>query len=151
MIKKKMIKKKMIKKKMIRTLESWAKQGVLLLNTSLTVLENNPGSHSRFGWVIFTNNAIKYLEKYSKDNNIKIIYCLWGRHAQGKKELIKNGIVLESSHPSPLGATKTKTPFIGSNHFSKINDILFKNGDNPIIWYPVDPVDPVDQIGPEIC
>lgn len=109
-----------------KTLVSWAKQGVLLLNNVLTVRESSPKSHSKKGWEQYTNNAIKYLLQHK--SNV-LIFCLWGRDAESKRELIEacdntNVIILSSSHPSPLAATKTNKPFIGSKQFEKINEIL---------------------------
>lgn len=105
-----------------RTLKHWAKQGVFLINASLTVLQENPGSHSDYGWHTFTDNVIKYLNK----ERTGIVYCLWGRHAQKKKELIdlENNHLIECSHPSPFSANKTKEPFIGSGCADRINKLV---------------------------
>lgn len=98
-------------------LESWAKQGVLLLNCSLTVRQYKSNSHKKF-WEKYTNNLIKYIS----ENSEKIIFVLWGRDAQKKKIFIdKKHIILESSHPSPLSYYKG---FNNCNHFTIINNIL---------------------------
>ena len=106
------------------TLLSWARQGVLLLNTTLTVMEGKPMSCAGIGWETYTDNALKYLLE-NTDN--ELIFCLWGRHAQAKKKLISSydGItILEASHPSPLSAYKTEEAFMGCGHFKKINELI---------------------------
>lgn len=107
----------------------WAKQGVLLLNSCLTVREHEANSHSGKGWEIFTDEAIKLL---NKNNNPKV-FILWGRNARNKKKLITNKkhLVLESAHPSPLSAYNG---FFGCKHFSKANNFLKDNGLAPIKW-----------------
>ncbi len=100
-------------------LTGWAKQGVLLLNTVLTVLKDTPLSHKNKGWETFTDSVIKILSE--KEN---IIFILWGNHAQSKKKIISsNNFIIESSHPSPLGAYRG---FIGSKPFSQCNNHLNK-------------------------
>lgn len=119
-----------------QTLVKWAKQGVLLLNTTLTVRESKPMSCAGIGWETYTDNAIKYLLENS-DSEVPLIFCLWGNWAISKKELLKDydGIViLESSHPSPLSANKTSNPFIGCGHFDKINEILESKDQPTIKW-----------------
>ncbi len=110
-------------------LKNWSKQGILLLNSILTVQENKPLSHKNIGWEIFTNNIIFYINKYLSN----IIFVLWGNYAKKKKKLIniKKHIILCSSHPSNLSANKG---FFGCNHFIKINKILEKNNINKIKW-----------------
>ena len=110
-------------------LTKWAKQGVLLLNSCLTVREHEANSHSGKGWEIFTDEAIKLL---NKNNNPKV-FILWGRNARSKKKLITNKkhLVLESAHPSPLSAYNG---FFGCKHFSKANNFLKDNGLAPIKW-----------------
>lgn len=110
-------------------LTSWAKQGVLLLNTVLTVREGMPTSHKGMGWEIFTDRVISELNK----KETPIVFLLWGSHAQKKAELITNPIhyKLATVHPSPLSATRG---FFGCGHFSKTNDILLKNNLKPIEW-----------------
>jgi uracil-DNA glycosylase len=110
-------------------LEKWADQGVLLLNATLTVRENQAGSHQRRGWELFTDAAIRQLSVL-KDG---VIFVLWGNFAIAKKELIDltRHPVLTAAHPSPLSATKG---FFGCRHFSKINEILRKEGKGEIDW-----------------
>ncbi len=118
------------------TLIKWAKQGVLLLNTTLTVQESKPMSCTKIGWETYTDNTIKYLlDNYNYDN--PLIFCLWGNVAISKKSLITNyneTIILESSHPSPLSANRTDNPFNGCGHFNKINEILESKGLPQIEW-----------------
>lgn len=110
-------------------LEKWAKQGVLLLNASLTVRAGEAMSHSKIGWEKFTNTVI---EKVS-DLKQHIVFVLWGRFAQEKQALIdeKKHYILKSAHPSPLSA---KNGFFDSRPFSKINSYLVKKGIDPIDW-----------------
>lgn len=110
-------------------LTSWAKQGVLLLNTVLTVIENQPNSHKKSGWIEFTNQIICELNK----KNQPIVFVLWGDNAIGKKALITNPhhVVITSPHPSPLSAYRG---FFGSKPFSKINTILLENNQKIIQW-----------------
>lgn len=111
-------------------LTSWAKQGVLLLNTSLTVAMNNSDSHRDIGWTEFTDGVIKALVNRNKP----VVFILWGSHAQSKTDLIpkKNNIlVLKSSHPSPFSA---RISFFGSYPFSKTNHFLSEHGSKPINW-----------------
>lgn len=107
----------------------WAKQGVLLLNSTLTVVKDTPKSHSNKGWEIFTDEVIKLI------NNKKtpVVFILWGSDARSKKALITNKIhcVIESPHPSPLSAYRG---FFGSKPFSKANAFLIKNNITPINW-----------------
>ena len=110
-------------------LTDWAKQGVLLLNSVLTVVKDTPLSHKGTGWEIFTDNIIRYLN----DREEPIVFILWGSYARSKKELITNRrhLILESAHPSPLSANRG---FFGSRPFSRTNDFLIKNGISPIKW-----------------
>ena len=110
-------------------LESWAKQGVLLLNATLTVRANQAGSHQNKGWETFTDNAIQKLA--SKTDNV--VFMLWGKFAQSKENLIdeKKHLVLKAPHPSPFSA---HSGFFGSKHFSKANDYLVAKGKSPIDW-----------------
>ena len=110
-------------------LTRWAEQGVFLLNSTLTVREGQPNSHSKLGWQIFTDNAIKLL---NDDNNPKV-FMLWGRNARNKKSIItnRNHLVLESAHPSPLSANNG---FFGNNHFRLCNKFLEDNRLIPIDW-----------------
>lgn len=110
-------------------LSSWAKQGVMLLNSSLTVVEGNPGSHSKIGWGELINETLDYI-----NNNMEnIVFVLWGKHAQKLGENInrEKHYVIESPHPSPFSANRG---FFGSKPFSKINSFLHKNGVKEIIW-----------------
>ena len=113
-------------------LTGWAKQGVLLLNTSLTVEEGEPASHSKKGWEHLTDQLLK---KVAEDSNPKV-FLLWGNHAQSKKRLFEgtNHLVLEANHPSPLSANRPPVPFIGCGHFSKTNAWLKENGQKTIDW-----------------
>lgn len=108
-------------------LESWAKQGVLLLNTVLTVRAGEANSHKGMGWEIFTDTLIQKLSNREKP----IIFVLWGRPAQSKKKLIDTTkhVILESVHPSPLSASRG---FFGSKPYSKINAQLQARGEKPI-------------------
>jgi uracil-DNA glycosylase len=110
-------------------LEKWADQGVLLLNATLTVRENQAGSHQRKGWESFTNEAIRQLSEQRKG----LIFVLWGNFAIAKRELIDSTChhVLTAAHPSPLSASNG---FFGCRHFSKINEILRKQGSQEIDW-----------------
>jgi uracil-DNA glycosylase len=110
-------------------LEKWAEQGVLLLNASLTVRQNEPGSHSRIGWIEFTDMVIKKISQEKKD----VIFLLWGRFAQDKQMLIDETKhhVLKAAHPSPFSADKG---FFGCRHFSKSNELLMQQRVDPIDW-----------------
>lgn len=110
-------------------LDYLAKQGVLLLNTSLTVREHLANSHANKGWEIFTDNCIKLLN----EQNRPIVFILWGRNAISKERYLNNPLhlVLKSVHPSPLSAYNG---FFGSKPFSKTNDFLNKNGVEQIKW-----------------
>ena len=107
----------------------WAKQGVLLLNTVLTVREHYANSHKGKGWENLTTEIIKKLNERKKP----VIFVLWGRDAKAKKEFITNPIhyILEASHPSPLSCNYG---FFGCKHFSKINRILISSSEKPIDW-----------------
>jgi len=109
-------------------LNDWAKQGVLLLNTTLTVREGEVESHINKGWEIFTNSVISALQK--KNN---IVYVLWGKKAQRMSCFINknNNYIINSSHPSPLSAYRG---FFGSKPFSKTNQYLLIKDKTPIIW-----------------
>lgn len=110
-------------------LSVWARQGVLLLNTSFTVVAGQPGSHSGIGWEILSDQVVRYLS----DNKEHIIFVLWGKHAQKKAPLISEDkhLILQSPHPSPLSAHRG---FFGSKPFTQINKYLNDNGRNPIEW-----------------
>lgn len=110
-------------------LEKWAQQGVLLLNTVLTVEENKPQSHANIGWEKFTDTIIEKINQHPE----KIIYLLWGAHAQKKANLIdtKKHVILTAPHPSPLSAHRG---FLSCKHFSKANAFLKNAGRIPIDW-----------------
>jgi uracil-DNA glycosylase len=110
-------------------LTRWARQGVLLLNATLTVRAHQAGSHQKKGWEEFTDYVIKVLNSEKKN----IVFFLWGSYAQKKGESIDRSrhLVLESVHPSPLSASKG---FFGNRHFSRCNDYLVSNGIEPIDW-----------------
>jgi len=110
-------------------LERWAKQGVLLLNATLTVRANTPGSHQNKGWETFTDSVIRILSE-EKDN---IVFLLWGAYAQRKGTIIDESKhkVLKSAHPSPFAAHKG---FFGNKHFSQTNTFLLSKGLEPIDW-----------------
>lgn len=111
------------------SLEHWAHQGVLLLNTVLTVRSGEPKSHSNRGWEVFTDAVIHTLNKQEQ----KIVFILWGNDAQKKIKLLNNPnhMVLSGPHPSPLSAYRG---FFGCQHFKKANLWLEKNGIKPIDW-----------------
>ncbi len=110
-------------------LSAWARQGVLLLNTVLTVEEHKANSHKDIGWNMVTDQMIKALDR--KDG--PLVFILWGRNAKDKKIYLNNPrhLVLEAAHPSPLSAFNG---FFGCGHFKKTNDYLIKNGLDPIDW-----------------
>jgi len=116
-------------KKTDGNLTKWAAQGVLLLNTTLTVEEGAPLSHESLGWSIFTDKIISTLSK----NKSKLVFFLWGSHARSKINLIdsSNHLIIESAHPSPLSAHRG---FFGSKPFSKANNFFHKNKIPPINW-----------------
>lgn len=111
------------------SLEPWAKEGVLLLNSTLTVVKDTPKSHSNKGWEIFTDEVIKIINK----KTTPVVFILWGSDARSKKSLITNKIhyIIESPHPSPLSAYRG---FFGSKPFSKANNFLIKNNIKPVNW-----------------
>ena len=110
-------------------LVKWAKQGVLMLNTVLTVRAHQANSHRGIGWEEFTNAAIRVLNEQDRP----IVFILWGSPAQRKKEMLNNPkhLILEAPHPSPLSAYRG---FFGSKPFSQTNAFLEKNGLTPIDW-----------------
>lgn len=107
----------------------WTEQGVLLLNTALTVRAHEANSHKGKGWEVFTDNIIKLLN----ERQDPVIFVLWGNNARSKKKLIdtQKHYIIESAHPSPLSASRG---FFGSKPFSKINEILISIGKTPIDW-----------------
>ncbi|MCM1370428.1 MAG: uracil-DNA glycosylase [Clostridium sp.] len=110
-------------------LTDWANQGVLLLNSVMTVVKDTPLSHREKGWEIFTDSIIKKIN----EKQTTVVYILWGSYARSKKSLITNPkhYIIESAHPSPLSANRG---FFGSKPFSRTNEILIKNGIEPIRW-----------------
>ena len=110
-------------------LSKWAKQGVFLLNTTLTVEKSKPLSHSKIGWELFTNKVIELLSE-KKQN---LVFILWGKHAQAKNQLIDNSkhLVISSTHPSPLSAHRG---FFGSKPFSQTNNFLLSKNIKEINW-----------------
>lgn len=110
-------------------LEKWAKQGVLMLNTVLTVQAHRANSHRGRGWEEFTDAAIRALNNQDRP----IVFILWGKPAQSKKSMLNNPkhLILEAPHPSPLSSYRG---FFGSKPFSKTNEFLCKNGLSPIDW-----------------
>ncbi|MBO1909989.1 uracil-DNA glycosylase [Microvirga sp. 3-52] len=113
----------------IGTLTGWAKQGVLMLNTVLTVREGEAHSHRKKGWEVFTDEVIRKLSEREEP----IVFILWGRPAQEKKKLIdvSKHAIIESFHPSPLSASRG---FLGSKPYSKANTILKSWHEEPIDW-----------------
>ena len=109
-------------------LSKWAKEGVLLLNSILSVEANKPQSHAKFGWQEFTNAVISKIS----EQRTGIIFLLWGNYAKSKEQLIDKNkhYILKASHPSPLA----KGAFFGCKHFSKTNEILQSLGREPINW-----------------
>lgn len=110
-------------------LSEWAKQGVLLINTVLTVEKSNAGSHAKRGWEQFTNNVIQHIN----DNNEGVVFLLWGSYAIKKSTLIDSNKhhILTAVHPSPLSAYRG---FFGCQHFSKTNNLLIVQNKTPINW-----------------
>ena len=109
--------------------KSWEKQGVLLLNTLLTVRAHAAFSHQGKGWEYFTDALIEAVNKEDRP----IVYLLWGKAARNKKEMLNNPkhLILESAHPSPLSAHRG---FMGNGHFKRANEFLVANGVEPIDW-----------------
>lgn len=118
------------------SLVHWAKQGVLLLNTSLTVEAGMPASHARWGWGGLTDALVTA----AAQNPHPVVFMLWGAHAQTKKMRIEavegasRHLILEANHPSPLSAMRPPLPFMGCGHFVKANGFLSHNGEKPINW-----------------
>lgn len=110
-------------------LKKWADQGVLLLNTVLTVRAHEANSHRGLGWEEFTDAAIRILNEQDRP----IVYMLWGNPARAKKSMLTNPkhLILEAPHPSPLSVYRG---FFGCKHFSKCNSFLIRNGIDPIDW-----------------
>jgi uracil-DNA glycosylase len=114
-------------------LDAWARQGVLLLNTCLTVEAGQPASHAKRGWEALTDEMIKHLS----ENGLSKVFMLWGAHAQAKAawpQAAGRHLVLQANHPSPLSARRGPLPFVGSGHFSAANHFLTAHGQTPIDW-----------------
>jgi len=114
-------------------LESWAKQGILLINASLSVRKDNPNSHKHLKWNLFTDAVIQKIS----DEKENVVFLLWGSFAQKKGSKIDRSkhLVLESGHPSPMSANQGK--WFGNKHFSKTNDFFNENKIAEIDWYPL--------------
>ncbi len=112
-----------------KDLQDWAKQGVLLLNATLTVKAHEPNSHRDLGWETFTDYIIKQIS----DRKENVVFVLWGAFAQKKSALIDQSkhFIIQSAHPSPFSVYRG---FFGSKPFSKINNYLLEKGKNPIVW-----------------
>jgi len=116
-------------------LEAWARQGVLLLNASLTVREGEANSHSKQGWLRFTNTCIQHINEHRSG----VVFLAWGRFAHEVCSVVDTSkhCVIKTSHPSPLGATKSGkgfAAFMGSGCFSQANDYLIHHGASPVDW-----------------
>ena len=127
------------------SLTRWATQGVLLLNTCLTVEEGLPASHAKLGWEVLTDALISLVAKTNKN----VVFMLWGAHAQAKQGLLRGDkgagvgadvaadvghLVLCANHPSPLSALRSPVPFLGCHHFALANDFLLRHGGCAIDW-----------------
>lgn len=112
-------------------LSDWSNQGVLLLNSILSVRRKFPGSHKHIGWEEFTENVIKIISK----EKVNLVFMLWGNYAKNKEKFIhdNNHLILKSGHPSPLSANKGF--WFGNNHFKKCNDFLIANDLETIKWF----------------
>lgn len=121
------------------SLVRWAQQGVLLLNTCLTVEDGLPASHAKLGWEALTDALISLVAERNKS----VVFMLWGAHAQAKqallqtpKSLVNKHLVLCANHPSPLSAMRLPLPFVGCGHFGQANAFLAKRGLPSISWLP---------------
>lgn len=118
------------------SLERWATQGVLLLNTALTVEDSSPASHSRWGWEVLTDKLIEVLAQDAQPR----AFLLWGAHAHSKEARIVAGaklsqhLILKANHPSPLSALRPPMPFMGCGHFGQVNRWLSAQNKKPIDW-----------------
>jgi uracil-DNA glycosylase len=121
-------------------LERWAKQGVLMINTVLTVRQGEAHSHKNKGWELVTDEIIRAVDRRAKmDGNKGVVFLLWGKPATLKAKTALGGTsnrhnIICTSHPSPLGATKTSSPFMGSKCFSRANEALKEFGYDEIDW-----------------
>ena len=119
------------------SLVKWAGQGVLLLNTCLTVEDGLPASHAKLGWEVLTDALIARVAEKNKN----VVFMLWGAHAQAKQVLLQKAanqesghLVLCANHPSPLSAMRPPAPFMGCGHFASANTFLANHGISPINW-----------------
>jgi uracil-DNA glycosylase len=120
------------------SLASWAQQGVLLLNTCLTVEDGQPASHAKKGWETLSDAIVAQVAATAAT----CVFMLWGAHAQSKAALVqqlaaihgRNILALQANHPSPLSASRPPVPFIGCGHFQAANDFLHQHGSRPIQW-----------------
>jgi uracil-DNA glycosylase len=118
------------------SLVRWAKQGVLLLNTCLTVQAGQAGSHARWGWEVLSDQLVKTVAQSSRP----VVFMLWGAQAQAKRDLIETAgnsvqhLVLMANHPSPLSALRAPVPFMGCGHFAQANAFLTQCGEKSIEW-----------------
>ncbi|MCZ4314551.1 uracil-DNA glycosylase [Comamonadaceae bacterium G21597-S1] len=117
-------------------LTHWTQQGVLLLNTCLTVERGRPGAHARMGWEVLTGEIIAAIRRRPDP----VVFMLWGKHAQDCLEQADGGgddgprLYLRSNHPSPLSARRPPVPFLGCGHFARTNDFLQRHGVPPVDW-----------------
>lgn len=118
------------------SLVRWAHQGVLLLNTCLTVEDGQPASHARWGWEALTDALVRAVAQGPES----VVFMLWGAHAQAKKDLIERAatdarhLVLLANHPSPLSAMRPPAPFLGCGHFALARDFSIRDGKKTIDW-----------------
>lgn len=117
------------------SLAHWAAQGVLLLNTCLTVEKEQPASHAKLGWQVLTNSILEAVQ----NSTSPVVFMLWGAHAQSLGGAVARSspaprLLLTANHPSPLSALRPPQPFIGCGHFSQANAFLRQNGCEPINW-----------------
>ena len=119
-------------------LERWAKQGVLMINSALTVRRGEAFSHKNKGWELVTNEIIRAVDRRAKAEGKGVVFLLWGKPATEKAKTALGGTsrhrIICTSHPSPLGATKTKAPFTGSRCFSRANEALKELGYDEVDW-----------------
>jgi uracil-DNA glycosylase len=117
------------------SLAGWAKQGVLLLNTCLTVEQGQPASHAKRGWEVLTDEIVKVVWELQQP----VVFMLWGAHAQARQSLMtgvgqSRHLVLAANHPSPLSALRPPRPFMGCGHFGVANAFLQERGLKPVAW-----------------
>lgn len=118
------------------SLVRWAEQGVLLLNTCLTVEAGLPAGHARWGWEVLTDSLVKLVAQSARP----VVFMLWGAHAQAKKTIVdavagsSKHLILQSNHPSPLSARRPPQPFLGCGHFASAQLFVAQNGEQAIEW-----------------